>query len=369
MKKILALVLVLALVLCAAVGCAKQEETAAPVEQEEAAPEKEEAAPEQEEAPAEQEEAAPAEGDYDPKSVRIAVMTTLRGNATLQTVQMGFIEKAKEMGYDPEIITIDGSDMTQFFAAGEAAIADGVQGIVIMRDIVGLEFFKKCDAAGVPCIAVHFQVPEDSGANLFANISCLPQTYGKECADAMAAELKNRGITSGKIAITQGGFNTTENTAAESFKAQMANYPEYEVMEAVEEGFDSTNGMQRQAAIIQSTADLVGAFTTTGGGAVNWANAATVMGKGGGQICIIGMDYTEANLALVKSGEVFGLVAQPLVEESALGAEMLDAWFRNGEKPASYFNELPAPLITSENVGEYDAIVARVKEMFSEIQA
>jgi len=324
-----------------------------------------ESAPQAAESAKPTEAAEPATDEYDPKQVRLAVMTTLRGNPTLQTVQMGFCEKAIELGYEPEIITIDGSDLATLFAAGEAAIADGVDGIVIMRDVAGLEFFETCKNAGVPVIAIHFQIDEKDGVNLMANISCDPPTYGRQCADAMGEELVKRGHTSGTIAITQGGFNTTENNAAAAFRAQIQEkYPQFTVLEPHEEGFDSTTGMQKQAAMIQSISDLIGAFTTTGGGANNWANAATVMGKKDGEICIIGMDYTEANLTLVQNGKVFAVVAQPLIEEAALGAELLDAWFRHGKEPDKYYYQLEAPLVTKDNVDEYWDIVYRVKEMF-----
>ncbi len=54
---------------------------------------------------------------------------------------------------------------------------------------------------------------------------------------------------------------------------------------------------------------------------------------------IIGMDYIRQNLDLVKSGAAYGIVAQPLYEESAKVAELLGA-LAKGET-VQYMNVLP----------------------------
>jgi ribose transport system substrate-binding protein len=74
-------------------------------------------------------------------------------------------------------------------------------------------------------------------------------------------------------------------------------------------------------------------------------------------LVIIGMDYIRANLDLVKSGEVFGIVAQPLYEEGAKTAELAVALAQGKDVP--YRNPLPARVVTAAEVGQYYALLEK----------
>jgi ribose transport system substrate-binding protein len=97
-------------------------------------------------------------------------------------------------------------------------------------------------------------------------------------------------------------------------------------------------------------------LSTTGGGPITWANAQKEAGR---QLIIIGMDYTRPNLDLVKSGEVYGIIAQPLWDEAYGAAELLARSLR-GEKIDSW-TKLPAPLVTKENLARYYALLDKVE--------
>ncbi len=66
------------------------------------------------------------------------------------------------------------------------------------------------------------------------------------------------------------------------------------------------------------------------------------------------MDYSRVNLDLVKNGEIYAVVAQPLFQEFAKCAEMLDTILRGGTVP--FDNIMPAPLVTKDKVADYIAI-------------
>ena len=94
---------------------------------------------------------------------------------------------------------------------------------------------------------------------------------------------------------------------------------------------------------MQAHPDLVAALSTTGGGPTTWAGAQQETGK---KIVAAGMDATRVNLDLVKNGEVWGLVAQPLYEETRGAAELLYK-MANGEKsPTGPYLKPPSPRIT-----------------------
>ena len=115
------------------------------------------------------------------------------------------------------------------------------------------------------------------------------------------------------------------------------------VLEPELEGGEATQAANVNAAIIQKNPDLVGAFSTTGGGSASWSTAAQKAGKENGEIVIVAMDITEENLKYLEDGQVAALVYQPLYEEAFKTMEYLDTLFRGGEVPA--WTDLDAPLV------------------------
>ncbi|TIT58574.1 MAG: sugar ABC transporter substrate-binding protein, partial [Mesorhizobium sp.] len=94
--------------------------------------------------------------------------------------------------------------------------------------------------------------------------------------------------------------------------------------------------------------DVTAAFGTTGNSIQTWSGAAR---KAGRDVVIIGMDYIRQNLDLVKSGAAYGIVAQPLYEESAKVAELLGDLAQG--KTVPYSNPLPAKVITAADLDPY----------------
>jgi len=150
------------------------------------------------------------------------------------------------------------------------------------------------------------------------------------------------------------GTRTCRSEAGDTFATDI------KVLDAQEEGFDPAVASSKAAAIIQGNPDLVAAFSTTGGGAIAWSQAAAQTSRP--DLMIIAMDYSEQNLDLVKNGKVYGVVAQPIFEEHAYSAELLDKLLRGEQVP--FANLMPAPLITKANVDEYYAKLDIVKKAF-----
>jgi ribose transport system substrate-binding protein len=67
------------------------------------------------------------------------------------------------------------------------------------------------------------------------------------------------------------------------------------------------------------------------------------------------MDYTPQNLAMVKSGEVFGLVAQPLFQEGERAAEVLNEAITH--QTVTYYNPLPEGMATLTNISQYEQYI------------
>ena len=281
-------------------------------------------------------------------------------------VQLGFLKTAQDLGYPAEVIGTDGVDWNEVYAACDAFAAAGGAGIMLWAgDETAFPTLMKMEAAGVPVGIAHFKFdPWPQG--LTFGLACDPVAYGRESADFIAERVE--GMT-GTIAVTQNTHNFTEDAAAEAFAARMAelDLPGITVLPVELEGSDLAQATNINAAIIQREPDLIAAFGTTGNSPVTWANAARHAGKNPGDLIIIGMDYTEANLEEIEEGWVTAIVAQPLYEEAVITAQLLDQYLRTGS--VQQWTDLDAPLVYKggsgvNDPGYYAGILEEVRTWF-----
>ncbi len=282
-----------------------------------------------------------------------------KNNPVVQIMEAGFLEKGKELGYSAVLYAAGPPDLALAISLGEQAIAKKVKGLVIYLLDPGIyPLIKKAADAGIPVVTAHTEVTNgDQIPGLLAWCAADPKLIGKEAAKAIGDKVGGKGT----VAITQGSFNQVENDQAAAFTDYIhANYPDMKVLPAIEEGFDVAMAESRIVALLEANPDIVAGFGTTGGSPVTWAAAKRTAGQK--DIVAIGMDYSEQNLDLVKSGEIFAVIAQPLFEEHALAAELLDKLIRGEKVP--FDNLMEAPLVTKDNVQKYYDQLATVKKAF-----
>jgi len=364
MKKLL--VFVFAMVVLASLvlaGCAP----AAPAASS-AAPASSEAAPASSEAAPASSEAAPASSAaaFNPADYPLAMAIGVKNHPVHRIVELGFLKAAQELGYTAEVIGTEGTDWNEVYAACDAAAAQGVKGIMLWAgDDTAFPTLKKMKAANVAVGIAHFKFdPWPEG--LTFGLACDAAAYGKACADFIAERIKGK---KGSVAVTQNTKNNTENAAADAFNARMKELalPDVKVLPVELEGSDINAATNINAAIIQKNPDLIAAFGTTGNSPVTWSDAAAKAGKKAGEIVIVGMDYTEANLAKIASGECAAIIAQPLYDEAYQTAKLLDQYFRTGDVPQ--WTPLDAPLVYkggsgTSDPGYYTGILEEVKTWF-----
>lgn len=297
--------------------------------------------PAQAEKPAEPAAEAPA------KPHRLALIQFLKGHPVHRLMQLGFQDGCQELGYECDMLLTDSTSAVDMIPLAEQALAEKYDGVVLYA--VDASFFptiKKFNDAGIPVVTPHFTSFDQTESGLTAVVGADVTGYAKASAEAIGQKLGGKGT----VAVTVGSFNETENLVAETFKATMQEkYPEVKVLDAQEEGFDQSQAIAKAVAIIQGNPDIVGAFSTTGNGPTTWGRAAEETSKEG--LVIISMDYTRANLDLVKDGKVYGLVAQPLYEEFYASAELLGKALDG--KSIEYRNLLPAPIILAKDLDKY----------------
>ena len=366
MKKVLIIVLALAMVLLSFAACTPAEESsaatsaAAEVSQSEAAAETSEAA---------------TDTEFDPTSVDVAICMGSMNHPVHRIVQLGFLKAAEALGYtNAKVIGTESGDQSEVYVAAEAFAAEGGDAIMLWAGDSGcFETVASLAEQGLYVGIAHFNLKLEDGSlpeGLTFNMACDPVLYGKQVAELMAAKLDGM---SGTVAITQNTKNVTENSAAESFASTWESLngtydlSNITVLDPELEGADVTAATAINLGIIQSHPDIIGAFGTTGNSPITWADAATKAGYADGELVLVGMDATTGNLEYLRAGKVAALVAQPLYQEAYQTMEYFDTLFRGGTVPE--WTDLEAPVVTLDGEGEngpdyHEGIAAEVETFF-----
>jgi len=278
----------------------------------------------------------------------------MRDHPVHRLMQAGFLDECKKLGYKCEIVgnpSATNYDVAASIPLAEAALARTQFGAVAVYG-PGPEIYPyiaKLGKEGLPVVTWHVLPKEGSVPGLKAATGEDITQAGTAAADAMGAKMNGKGV----IALTQGSSNDTENLMSDSFRAEIkAKYPDIKVLDTQMEGFEPSAAASKAVGILQANPDVTAAFSTTGNGAQTWSQAARTAGR---QIIIVGMDYIRQNLDIVKSGEAYGLVAQPLYEEGAKTADLAAALAEG--KTVPYLNPLPAKVITASDLDPYYKIL------------
>ena len=278
----------------------------------------------------------------------------MRNHPVHRLMQQGFLDKCKELGYTCDIV--GNPSATQWDVAGSLPLAEAA----ISRtkyDAIGVygpdpaifPFISKLAAEGFPIVTWHVLPKEGSVEGLKAATGEDIANAGTNAAIAIGDKLGGKGT----VAVTQGASNDTENAMSDAFRKTIAEkYPNIKVLDTQMEGFEPSAAEAKAIAILQGNPDVTAAFGTTGNSIQTWSGAAR---KAGRDVVIIGMDYIRQNLDIVKAGNAYGIVAQPLYEESAKVAELLAA-LAEGKK-VEYMNPLPAAVITAKDLDKYYKIL------------
>ena len=278
----------------------------------------------------------------------------LRDHPVHKLMQAGFLDECKKLGYDCEVVGNPSAsvyDVPGTIPLAEAAMArkQFAAAAVYTPDPAIFPFIGKLARGGMPVVTWHMMPAEGSVKGLLSTTGEDVTQAGTAAADAMGKAISGKGT----IAVTQSASNTTENEMARSFKAEMNKaYPDVKVLDVQFEGVEPNAARSKAVSILQANPDVNAAFSTTGYGPQTWSGAERTTGR---KLVIISMDYTRQNLDLVKSGQVYGLVAQPLYEEGARAADLAADLAQ--KKQVSYLNTIPAKVITKDDLEPYYKIL------------
>ena len=295
-------------------------------------------------------------GCFKPKEQVIYFSLFNAKHPVVKMMRHGFWSACKDKGYKCAEILVQEPDIDAYVSAMEQIGASGAAGAVVYADNPALFAAAKALSSKMPTASAHTAYPPGESPTS-AWFACDVSLAAEEVAIRLGERMGGVGV----VAVSQSSSNVLEDKTGEVFAATMArHYPDIEVLPSFYEGLEATEAIAKAGAAFMQRPDITGVFGMTGGSPTTWAVAFRDAGVAPGSIPIVGMDYTEPNLELVKSGEVFALVGQPLVEEFYAATVAVGEMLAGNTVPEG--NLLPAPFITIDTVYNYDSYVAAANE-------
>ena len=280
------------------------------------------------------------------------------GDIWMGLLLAGWLQACEDYGLLCEHSQIAGTDEAPVLAYVDLMTSENTSGVMIgmwmeSRYITGNQLVEK----GIPFVAPHVGLEEGIVPGMIAWVGPDPEAYSVATGRKMAEKAN----CEGPIAFSQSGLAPMENQVTEGFQKGFREVcPDTEFLEKISIGpTDMAKSIALSVAEFLVHPDIKVAFSSTANGGQAWAKAAEESGKEPGEILIQGMDYMPANLDMVKSGDIWLLVGQPVYEEGYYSVVLLVNNLMG--LPVPYGNSLPAPLITSENVDGFYVIVEKAE--------
>ncbi len=244
-----------------------------------------------------------AEKPADGKNIKIALITMDRVDQHWVTLEAGAMKAAEELGVEVVNMSPNAKDDAQQIEQINNAVSAGCQAIVVAAngpDAVS-SALKEAVAAGVKLVYV------DSPANVEAEatFSTDNKAAGTTAGETLIAELEAKGITSGSIGIVNVNAATASTVAREEgFRAAF----EGKGYTLLETQYGEGDAAKSQAiAENYITQGVVGIFGCNEGATNGSGNAAKASGA---DVIVVGFDKSDAILGLIEDGFILGAMAQ-----------------------------------------------------------
>ena len=293
---------------------------------------------------------------YNPANKKLAIALHLKDHPTMRVARAGFLNMAQQMGYQAEVAAIPDENEDSFFSICRALAEEDVSGIVVWRN--NPQVFRYLRDAGIPAVSLHSMTKQMPSSGWQAVIAADPVKIAASVADFFISKI---GTKRGRISISEASHNILEDTIAQELARQLrTRCPQLTVTQDLLFAYHTEDTFRDVRTFMEGVPNLLGAFSTAGLAAITWAHARKDLGRS--DMVIVGTDYDEDSIELLKSGELDALVAQPIYEEAQAGVIALDAILRGNGYPM--YTALDAPLVTAQNVEKYERLLQFVKNWY-----
>ncbi len=295
--------------------------------------------------------AAPAGGK---KALTIGVIAKSQSNPVFQAAKTGAFDAAKELSEKLGIeIKIDwqtppGEDAQKQAQAIEQLVAKGVDGITVSCTD-GNVLKAPIDAAvekGVPIITFDSDSAQSKRMAYFGTDDVIAgQTVMRELAKAMGDK--------GVVAILAGN-QTAPNLQArvKGVKEEMGKHPNIKLKEVYYHKETPADAAAMVQQVQTANPDITG-WAMVGGWPLFTENALDGVYD---KAKVVSVDHLPTQLGYVRKGQVQALIGQDCYAWGHTTVTMLVNYALNNKKPEKVMNTYELPVVTKENVEEFDGL-------------
>ena len=332
-KKVLAMLLTIAMVAAMVIGCGSGEEAA----EEETTGEKTEEAKE--------DEPLPGGG-----SNIIYVITPSVSNPAFKTEADTATAKAEELGYEVKAVSHD-DDPTKQTELFDNAIADKAAAIIC--DNAGadatVEAVQKARDAGIPTFLIDREINEEGVA--ISQIVANNYQGAKAIAEEFVAAMGEKGKYAELLGLES---DTNAGVRSSAFHEVIDPYPDMEMVAQQAANWDKNEAYEKMEAIIQANPDLGGVVC---GNDTMLEGACAALAAHNMNIPVIGVDGSDEAAALIKSGQATGTALQQFAVIAEMAVEQADTYLKEGSTGLEEKQLVDCIAITADNVDKLSGYV------------
>ena len=329
MKKLLAILLALVMVI-GLVGCAAKEEAAAPAAEAEAAP----------------------AADYSGETY--VYMCPLSSLEYWQSYRVGLEDACAELGVTAKFVGDDGIEADAMCAILETVLNDpSTAGIMTNGHFPEAyePYFEQALAKGIGVIYTGggCETPTCALTTLGSDYVA----YGAQMLDQCAEAIGGKGQIIISQNLTAGG--TPGEQVMQGIHQQIEKYPDMEIVAEVDDQSDAAIAASKIGAALLANPDVVGIIGCQSASGVGAVTAVKEAGLGD-QVKIVCIDRDAATLEYIKNGDIYSTVAGKQYTEAYYGTKILFD-YRHGSKSAFSNDDATAGMVVAPQFIDTGALV------------
>lgn len=228
----------------------------------------------------------------------------------------GMMDKAKELGVDAYFTGPSGTDLNEQSQAVERAIAEGVDGIIVVPATDGLTpTINKAIDKGIPVVCVDTDAPS---SKRYSFIGTGNFNAGFQGGTELGKILKGKG----DVAILTVPGQDNLNQRVEGYRAALKKYPDIKIIQELNTMSSTTEGQKVCRAILQARPDLAAFACVEASGGQSAAVAvkeANLVGK----VKIVAMDRDEPTIRFIEEGVINASIGQRSYSMTYTALQML----------------------------------------------
>ncbi len=291
--------------------------------------------------------AAAAAGEEE--QFKITFVTPLVAHPVWDVAREGFEDAAAELGFVGSYVGPQGIDPAEMVNQIEIALAGEADAIITMpiapeamRPVI-----QKCADAGVPVV---FVGSEDDESTSLAFVGTNEAELGRQGAEALMEKMAGEPI---KAHILQSTMDASfAIKARDGYLDALENYDgEFEMVLNEPCNSDMMVAMERYQNALTAHPEINTLIGVCGEAGPAAAKVAKELGRD--DLVILAIDDVEETLDFVRSGDIWGTMAQNFYKIGNESAKIAYDYLANGAEPAEYKTDSGCMFVTTDNIDTY----------------